>query len=84
MNAPHKPLVVIAATAQNDLQRTAKEVTDLARKWRDAKEKAPVVFTWMDADKWGKWLKGMYGVTADSPRPVVASHSVRMMWMWRR
>ncbi|PIL36535.1 hypothetical protein GSI_00224 [Ganoderma sinense ZZ0214-1] len=81
MNAPHKPLVVIAATAQGDLQRTAKEVTDLARKWRDAKEKAPVVFAWMDADKWGKWLKSMYGVTADQlPRPVVASHSRLVYW----
>ncbi|KAI1792500.1 thioredoxin-domain-containing protein [Ganoderma leucocontextum] len=76
MNAPHKPLVVIAATSQSDLQRMAKEVTDLARKWRDAKEQAPVVFAWMDADKWGTWLKSMYGITADHlPRPVVTSHS---------
>ena len=77
MNAPHKPLVVIAATTAGDRERTAKEVTDLARRWRDAKEQAPVVFTWMDADKWGTWLKSMYGITADQlPRPVVTSHSV--------
>ena len=78
MNAPHKPLVVIAATGQGEMmQRTAKDVTDLARKWRDAKEQAPVVFAWMDADKWGKWLKSMYGIKADAGvQIIVANHSV--------
>ncbi|TBU43982.1 thioredoxin-domain-containing protein [Dichomitus squalens] len=76
MNAPHKPLVVIAATSQSDKERTAKEVTEMARKWRDMKEQAPVVFTWMDADKWGTWLKSMYGIKASHlPRPIVANHS---------
>ncbi len=77
MNAPHKPLVVITATSQKDKQQIAKEVTSLARKWRDAKEQVPVVFTWMDADKWGSWLKSMYGIKANMlPRAVVANHSV--------
>ncbi|KAH9853322.1 thioredoxin-domain-containing protein [Lenzites betulinus] len=76
MNAPHKPLVVIVATPQRDLKQIAKEVESVARKWRDAREHAPVVFTWMDADKWGKWLKGMYGLKAASlPRAVVANHT---------
>ena len=82
MNAPHKPLVVIAATSQSDKEQTAKEVTEIARKWRDRKEQAPVVFTWMDADRWGSWLKSMYGLKADSgPRAIVANHSVSD---WRR
>ena len=77
MNAPHKPLVVIATTTQNDKEQTSKELTALARKWRDAKEETSVVFAWMDADKWGKWLKSMYGLKPGSaPRAVVANHSV--------
>ena len=77
MNAPHKPLVVIAATTGNDKVTVAKAMTDLARQWRDAKEQASVVFTWMDAEKWGTWLKSMYGLKAGSlPRAIVADHSV--------
>ncbi|RPD62164.1 thioredoxin-domain-containing protein [Lentinus tigrinus ALCF2SS1-7] len=76
MNAPHKPLVVIVATSQNDKAQVAKEVIGIARKWRDAKEQAPVVFTWMDADAWGSWLKSMYGIKANMlPMTVVADHS---------
>ncbi|KAI0829211.1 thioredoxin-domain-containing protein [Trametes gibbosa] len=76
MNAPHKPLVVIVATPQRDLKQTAKEVADVARKWRDAREHGSVVFTWMDADKWGKWLKSMYGLKAAGlPRAIVANHA---------
>ena len=75
MNAPHKPLVVLVATTAADKARTAGEVRTLARKWRDAKERAPVVFAWMDADKWGTWLKSMYGISGTGV--VVADHSVR-------
>ncbi|KAI0751693.1 thioredoxin-domain-containing protein [Daedaleopsis nitida] len=76
MNAPHKPLVVITAAAAKDKEQVARDVTALARQWRDAREHAPVVFTWMDADKWGTWLKSMYGIKADAgPRAIVANHS---------
>ncbi|KAI0773638.1 thioredoxin-like protein [Fomes fomentarius] len=76
MNAPHHPLVVIVGTSETDKADTAKTVTGLARQWRDAKEQASVVFTWMDADKWGSWLKSMYGLKAGSfPKAVVANHS---------
>ncbi|KAL1939613.1 hypothetical protein VTO73DRAFT_9646 [Trametes versicolor] len=81
MNAPHKPLVVLVATAQRDLKQTAKDVGELARKWRDARGRAPVVFAWMDADKWGKWLKSMYGIKAGGlPRAVVANHTRLVYW----
>lgn len=77
MNAPHMPLVVIAATTQNDKEQISKEMTDLARKWRDRKEATSVVFAWMDADKWGKWLKSMYGLKPGSvPHAIIAEHSV--------
>ena len=80
MNAPHKPLVVITATAAKDKEQVGKDVTALARQWRDAREHAPVVFTWMDADKWGTWLKSMYGLRPGAgPAAVVASHHVRLV-----
>lgn len=83
MNAPHHPLVVIVGTSETDKAETAKTVTGLARQWRDAKEQASVVFTWMDADKWGSWLKSMYGLKAGSfPKAVVANHTVSLCWMW--
>ncbi|KAI0665366.1 thioredoxin-domain-containing protein [Trametes maxima] len=76
MAAPHKPLVVAAPAP--DLPRAAREVGALAQQWHDACEAAPVVFVWMDADKWGKWRKGMYGVVPVEGGPlqaVVANHT---------
>ncbi|KAH9843500.1 thioredoxin-domain-containing protein [Rhodofomes roseus] len=76
MNAPHKPLVVLAAAPAAELQATAAEVQRIARQWRNAKSGAGVTFVWMDAGKWGKWLKSMYGVKPDNgPQVVVADHS---------
>ncbi|OSD01995.1 thioredoxin-domain-containing protein [Trametes coccinea BRFM310] len=76
MNAPHKPLVVIVGTPRDALAETAQQVRELARRWRDAREGVPVVFTWMDADKWGSWLKSMYGIKKGAlPRAIVANHS---------
>ncbi|KAH9936885.1 thioredoxin-domain-containing protein [Epithele typhae] len=84
MNAQHKPLVVIAPAAKDSKAATAKAVTDLARQWRDAKETAPVVFAWMDADRWGAWLKSMYGLRAGAgagaPAVVVANHARLVYW----
>lgn len=37
-----------------------------------------VVFAWMDADQWGKWMKNMYGVKVKTePVVIVADHEVR-------
>ncbi|KAL5527020.1 hypothetical protein ACEPAG_5811 [Sanghuangporus baumii] len=36
-----------------------------------------VVFTWMDGEKWGSWMKSMYGIKAESnaePSVVIADH----------
>ena len=44
------------------------------------KDKArDVVFTWMDAEKWGSWMKSMYGIKAGAdaePSIVIADHNV--------
>jgi hypothetical protein len=80
MNAPHNPLVVIAATP-NDVQNdVSSKLNDIAKKWRLRKSyvgRQDVVFTWMDADQWGSWMKSMYGVKVnDQPKVVVADHNV--------
>ena len=36
-----------------------------------------VIFTWMDAAKWGTWMKSMYGIkVSELPAVVVADHQV--------
>ncbi|GBE79006.1 hypothetical protein SCP_0202030 [Sparassis crispa] len=82
MNAPHKPLVVLAAAAPSALQADiAPEMRELARQWRDARGSAAVVFAWMDAERWASWLKGMYGIKPDAlPRVVIADHSGLVYW----
>jgi thioredoxin domain-containing protein 5 len=84
MNAPHNPLVVIAATP-NDVQNdVSSKLNDIAKKWRLRKSyvgRQDVVFTWMDADQWGSWMKSMYGVKAnDQPKVVVADHNRLIYW----
>ncbi|OCH93224.1 thioredoxin-domain-containing protein [Obba rivulosa] len=76
MYASHKPLVVIAATPASQVSSVAQQVRQIAQRWRHQKGDDAVVFTWMDADKWEKWLKSMYGVKAETaPRIVVSNHT---------
>lgn len=81
MNAPHGPLVVLVAVP-SVTSSVKEEVSEIAMRWRERNEKLgdrrEVVFTWMDAVKWGKWLKSMYGITSDmSSAVVVVDHPVR-------
>ncbi|KAG1875422.1 thioredoxin-like protein [Suillus subalutaceus] len=84
MNAPHNPLVVIAATPNGVQNDVSSKLNDIAKKWRLRKSyvgRQDVVFTWMDADQWGKWMKSMYGVKVkDQPKVVVADHSRLVYW----
>ncbi|KAI0337496.1 thioredoxin-domain-containing protein [Trametopsis cervina] len=76
MSAPHKPLVVITAAPAAKLVGAADRVRTVAAQWKNAKGSDDVVFTWMDSEKWAKWLKSMYGITADdSAHVVIANHS---------
>jgi len=78
MNAPHKPLVVIAAVNENGKEKVAEKMKEIGKKWRVRKGKGSrdVVFTWMDADKWASWLKNMYGVkVTEEPAVIIADHS---------
>jgi thioredoxin domain-containing protein 5 len=80
MNAPHRPLVVIAAVTKDTKEKVAEKMKEIGLKWRVSKLKKgnrDVVFTWMDADKWEKWLKNMYGVKVTvQPTVIIADHGV--------
>ncbi|KAJ6595666.1 protein disulfide isomerase [Mycena vulgaris] len=68
MNAPHAPLVVIAAVGTDTRETVEARFRDIALKWRvhtggtGLVAGRAVVFTWMDADKWASWMKSMYGL----------------------
>ncbi|KAF7334231.1 Protein disulfide isomerase [Mycena sanguinolenta] len=68
MNAPHAPLVVIAAVGPDTREKVAERFRDIALKWRvhtggtGVVGGRSVVFTWMDAEKWESWMKSMYGL----------------------
>ena len=82
MNAPHKPLVVIASVNEAKKEKVAEKMKEIGKKWRVRKlDKGDrdVVFTWMDTDKWASWLKNMYGVkTTEEPALIIADHAVRI------
>lgn len=75
MNAPHSPLVVLVAVPK-DASGYAAQVREIAKQWKErADGKRPVVFAWMDQDRWASWLKSMYGVT-EAPAVVIVEHKV--------
>lgn len=88
MNAPHAPLVVIAAVTSANSDQVAKRVQDVAKKWRLRTKGSgvtghkEVVWAWMDAEKWKDWMKSMYGIVAeqdadwDDVPVVVTDHKV--------
>ena len=77
MNAAHKPFVVIVATPPEQFPQVSENVKSIAKHYKDNKYPGDVVFTWMDSDKWGSWLKSMYGIKAENtPQVVVVKHSV--------
>lgn len=85
MNAESKPLVVLVSVTDSGAERDhlVATVRKLATQWRKtgAVQYAPphearqVVFTWMDQDRWAKWLKSMYGIN-NPAQVVITDHSV--------
>lgn len=75
MNAPHHPLVVIAATVPSEEAHTIEIINESSRLWRQqvgsVSQSGDVIFTWMDLDKWASWLKSMYGIKDVSKTTVV-------------
>jgi thioredoxin domain-containing protein 5 len=84
MKNPTRPFVVLAALSaeDNSLEGGLASLKEAAKKWeqKEGSDKWPrgVVFVWMDADKWGSWLKSQYGIKKGHlPSVVVADHQVR-------
>lgn len=92
MNAPQKPLVVIAAVdfTDDEHEKTLDHLKDVAKRWKmrtggtGLASDREVVFTVMDTGRWATWLKSMYGVqgaasgnSLDAAPVVVADHGVR-------
>jgi hypothetical protein len=73
------PLVVLAAVPL-ELKADAEAVLrEAAKRWKNAEIQTPrpFVFVWMDAGKWSKWLKKMYGLTeSEFPAVVIVDHGV--------
>ena len=82
MNAAHKPLVVVVPVTKATEKDISLKVREIGKKWKAKKTNKgsrEVVFTWMDAEKWAKWLKTMYGITAsEEPSVIIADHEVSL------
>lgn len=84
MNAPNRPLVVITAVNKGNRAKVEEKIKAVGKKWklRNGVNNGgrDVVFTWMDGEKWSKWLGSMYSLksgSGDDDTPVViADHSV--------
>lgn len=86
MKHPAKPLVVLAAfdmerMSKTELGRSVEKLTSIAKQWQASAgrltDTRPTIFVWMDGERWGKWLKSMYGIKRDNmPSVVIVDHSV--------
>ncbi|KAJ3996888.1 protein disulfide isomerase [Lentinula boryana] len=90
MNSPARPLVVLAAVTPTLKVKVQERIEEIGRKWRTRTqgsgmlgingEERPVVFAWMDIEKWKDWMKSMYGITykgtleLDDVEVVIADH----------
>jgi hypothetical protein len=83
MKAPNNPLVVLVAIpgVANFAEREflIGETRSIAMRWRELAlqrgTSQQAVFVWMDAERWAKWLKSMYGIKG-SGEVVIADHAV--------
>jgi len=79
------PLVVIAVVSDKNRQNVISAMKSVGKQWREGEKvgQREVAFTWMDGDRWSKWLKSMYGVvdagTAEAPSIIIADHAVRVL-----
>lgn len=87
MNPKHisAPLVVIATVSEKNRDNVISAMKSIGKQWREGEKtgQREVVFTWMDGERWSKWLKSMYGVvdagTTGPPSVIVADHAVRVL-----
>ena len=84
MKNPTEPFVVLAAlnTEDDTFEANIASLKRAAKHWERKEGTGDLVrgavFVWMDASKWGSWLKGQYGIKkARLPSVIVADHQVR-------
>ena len=85
MNPKHisAPLVVIVTVSEKNRQDVIPTLRSIGKQWREGEKvgQREVAFTWMDGERWSKWLKSMYGIVdtgmAETPSVIVADHAVR-------
>jgi thioredoxin domain-containing protein 5 len=84
MRASHRPLVVIVAATKDSRDKISDKLKDIGKVWRVRQglgktASRDVVFTWMDMDRWGSFMKSMYGISSNpgpEPSVVIADHGV--------
>ncbi|KAJ4471993.1 protein disulfide isomerase [Lentinula aciculospora] len=90
MNSPARPLVVLAAVTPGTKGKVQVRMEEIGQKWRTRTqgsgmlvgngEDRPIVFAWMDLEKWKDWMKSMYGIKykgsleLDDVEVVIADH----------
>ncbi|KIK54363.1 hypothetical protein GYMLUDRAFT_48733 [Collybiopsis luxurians FD-317 M1] len=72
MNSPARPLVVLAAVSSGTKDKVQARMEELGQKWRartggsgmltKGSKERPVVFAWMDVERWKDWMSSMYGI----------------------
>jgi len=81
------PLVVIAVVSEKNRQNVISAMKSIGKQWREGEKvgQREIAFTWMDGDRWSKWLKTMYGVVdtgaTEAPSIIVADHPVRVLYI---
>jgi len=83
MNPKHisAPLVVIAVVSEKNQQNVVSVMKSIGKQWREGEKvgQREVVYTWMDGERWSKWLKSMYGIanagTTEVPSVIIADHA---------
>ncbi|KAF8996782.1 thioredoxin domain-containing 5 [Cyathus striatus] len=85
MNAPHAPLVLIAASAASSVKAIESRIRDLSAIWRSRTHGSgvtsgrEVVFTWMDVGVSGDWMKNMYGVDVAKAKAAEGMENVQVV-----
>ena len=94
MNAPQEPLVLVAAVTDKLRSQAKASLEKLAKEWKSKTGGSgelngkQVIFAYMDAEKWEKWLKSMYGIKKhhneddlDEIKVVIADHKVGSLFL---
>jgi hypothetical protein len=81
MKNPHSPLVVLAAVEPNRKAETERILLAAAKIWKTkGSPTQQPMYTWMDVDQWGSWLKKMYGLQKQPQGGVVVTNHQKLIY----